>query len=77
MMGNKKTLLTAIIIIVVVVVITQNPGATQFSDLVITASTPLTRGALATELGRERESEWLASSEPSPSTWNPWDILHQ
>ena len=43
-------------------VVTQNPGATQFSDLVSNPnSTPLTRGALATEL---RQSERLASSDP-------------
>lgn len=47
-MGNKKVLLTASSIVITFV--TQNPGATQFSDLVITASTPLTRGLFPTEL---------------------------
>jgi hypothetical protein len=72
MMGNKKVLLTASSIGIAIV--TQNPGATQFSDLVITASTPLTRGLFPTEL---QQGERFASSEPSPSTRNPWDILHR
>jgi hypothetical protein len=63
MMGNKKVLLTASSIIITIV--TQNPGATQFSDLVITASTPLTRGALPTEL-RQGESGWLHQNPLHP-----------